>query len=409
MAACRFCQEGITQTFVDLGVSPLANAYVKPERLEHAESYYPLHARVCASCLLVQLPVLQRPEEIFSDYAYFSSISTSWLRHAESFAAQATQRFNLDRHSLVMEIASNDGYLLQFFKGMKIPVLGIEPAANVARAAMDKDIPTRVAFFDTELATDLAGRGEQADLVIANNVIAHVPDLNDFVAGLAKVLKSQGALSLEFPHLMELIRQVQFDTIYHEHFSYFSFFTMERVLDAHGLAVFDVQQLHTHGGSLRVYAQHRDAGRRPVNARVDTLRQQEARFGISSLETYTNFATRVQQTKRSLLRFLIGAKDTGASVAGYGAPAKGNTLLNYCGVRTDFLDYTVDLSPHKQGLYLPGVRIPILAPEVIRKRRPDYVLILPWNLREEIIGQLAYIREWGGKFVVPIPETAVIP
>lgn len=409
MATCRFCHEELTRTFVDLGVSPLANAYVKPEQLHLMEAFYPLHTRVCDKCLLVQLPQFEGPEHIFSDYAYFSSFSASWLHHAESFAAQATQRFNLDRHSLVVEIASNDGYLLQYFQGMKIPVLGIEPAANVARAAADKDIPTRVAFFGTGLADTLATQGEQGDLVIANNVIAHVPDLNDFVAGLARALKPHGVISLEFPHLMELIRHVQFDTIYHEHFSYFSFVTMEKVLEAHGLSIFDVQRLSTHGGSLRVFAQHRDTGPHPVSPRVEGMRQQETDFGMHSLTTYTGFTHHVHRAKRSLLRFLIDAKDAGAVIAGYGAPAKGNTLLNYCGIRNDFLDYTVDISPHKQGLYLPGVHIPILAPEVIRERRPDYVLVLPWNLREEITGQLGYIRDWGGKFVVPIPETAVIP
>ena len=405
---CRFCDAPLARTFVDLGASPLANAYLKPAQLQRMEPFYPLHVLVCESCLLTQLPMLERPEDIFSDYAYFSSFSESWLRHAASFANNARQRFQLDSRSMVIEIASNDGYLLQNFTAAGIPVLGIEPAANIARTAMDKGIPTQVAFFNSELADALAAQGKQADMIIANNVIAHVPELNDFVDGLRRILKPGGVISLEFPHLMELIRDTQFDTIYHEHFSYFSFLTMKKILGAHGLSVFDVEQLPTHGGSLRVYAKHSDNDRPQISERVDELLRLEKVFGMHSLTTYTNFTASVQAVKRSLLRFLIDAKDRGAVVAGYGAPAKGNTLLNYCGVRSDLLDYTVDLSPHKQGLFLPGVHIPIHAPEKIRETQPDYVLILPWNLRDEIMEQLAYIREWGGKFVVPVPEATVL-
>jgi SAM-dependent methyltransferase len=371
------------------------------------ERFYPLHARVCAGCLLVQVPSFETPEQIFSDYAYFSSFSDSWLAQCQAYAEAVACRFDLNEQSLVVEIASNDGYLLQFFKERHIPALGIEPAANVAEAARRRGIETLVRFFGQDLAAELGRQGKSADLVIANNVLAHVPDLHDFVAGLARMLKPQGVLTVEFPHLKCLIEQNQFDTIYHEHFSYFSFLVAKQVLARHGLAVFDVDRLPTHGGSLRVFAQLAASGRQPVTSAVDELLREEARDGFQALATYVGFADKAQTVKRDLLEFLITAKRQGRRVVGYGAPAKGNTLLNYCGIRTDFLDYTVDRNPAKQGQYLPGTHIPIFAPERLRETRPDYVLVLPWNLRQEIVSQLDFIRGWGGRFVVPIPRLEV--
>lgn len=407
--ACRFCAEPLTHSFVDLGASPLANSYLEPDDLERPEPFYPLHARVCAACFLVQLPAVQTPDHIFGDYAYFSSYSDSWLRHAERYAAMATARFALDGRSHVVEVASNDGYLLRYFRDRGVPVLGVEPAANCARVAEAAGIPTLVRFFGAETARALAAQGRQADLLIGNNVLAHVPDLNDFVAGIRLALRPGGVATLEFPHLARLIAETQFDTIYHEHYSYFSFTTVERVFAAHGLTLFDVEELPTHGGSLRIYARHAADDARPVEARVRALREREAAEGLGGLEPYLAFGERVREVKRALLDFLIEAKRAGRTVAAYGAPAKGNTLLNYGGIRGDFVDYTVDRSPHKQGRFLPGTRIPILAPERLRETRPDYVLLLPWNLREEIVAQHAYVREWGGQFVVPIPTVAVLP
>jgi 2-polyprenyl-3-methyl-5-hydroxy-6-metoxy-1,4-benzoquinol methylase len=404
--ACRFCSTPLEHTFADLGMSPLANSYLRPEDLAKPESFYPLHAYVCERCFLVQLPELESPEAIFSDYAYFSSYSDSWLDHARRFAGAACDRFDLGEQSLVMEIASNDGYLLQFFHQRGIPVLGIEPAANVAEAARERGIETVTEFFGTGLAGRLAAEGRRPDLLIGWNVLAHTPYLEDFVAGLEAVLAPGGAVVLEFPHILHLIDENQFDTIYHEHFSYFSFGTVAEVLAAHGLKVFDVEETPTHGGSLRVFAEHRGRGR-TVEERVGELLRREEERGLRTLEPYLDFGERVKATKRRLLEFLLRAKAEGKSVAGYGAPAKGNTLLNYCGLRTDFLDYTVDRSPHKQGCFLPGTRIPIHAPDRIRETRPDYVLILPWNLRDEIAEQMQDVRAWGGKFVVPIPEVEV--
>jgi len=393
---------------VDLGLSPLSNSYLRAEQLNQMEPFYPLHARVCSACFLVQLEEYERPENIFQDYSYFSSFSESWLRHASEYATQASGRFELNGETSVMEIGSNDGYLLQYFKFRGIPVLGIEPAENVARAAEGKGIPTISRFFGMQMARELASDGRQADLLIGNNVLAHVPDLNDFVAGMKLVLKPRGIISMEFPHLLQLIESSQFDTIYHEHFSYFSFCTAERIFQKHGLRVFDVEMIPTHGGSLRLYASDAAEDQRPTSPRVSQLRQAELSAGIHDLATYTSFAERVRETKRALLEFLIGVKRARKSIVGYGAPAKGNTLLNYCGIGRDFLDYTVDISPHKQNHFLPGTHIPIYRPDMIRKTRPDYVLILPWNLRDEIVGQLADIREWCGRFVVPIPSVEVI-
>jgi len=405
---CRFCGSPLSLSFADLGMSPLSNAYLKPEQLGKMEAFYPLHAWVCESCFLVQLEEFESPEHIFSDYAYFSSFSDSWLDHARQFTDQVTKRFALDASSFVVEIASNDGYLLQYFVARGVPVLGIEPAANVAVEAERKGVPTLVKFFGTQTALDLKAAGKQVDLLIGNNVLAHVPGLNDFVAGMKILLKPGGVVSMEFPHLLRLIDENQFDTIYHEHFSYFSFLVAERVFAKHGLTIFDVEEIPTHGGSLRIFAKHASNSALPVGERVSALRRREQAAGLDRADTYRAFAEKVKATKRSLLRFLIDAREAGKRVVGYGAPAKGNTLLNYCGVRTDLLEYTVDRSPHKQGHFLPGIHIPIYAPEKIRETRPDYVLILPWNLKGEIMEQMTEVRSWGGKFVVPIPEVRVL-
>ena len=405
---CRFCGAPLSHVFVDLGASPLANSYLEPADLLKAEAYYPLCVYVCAACLLVQLPEEERPEAIFSDYAYFSSYSDSWLRHARDYAAAMIERFGFGAGHQVVEIASNDGYLLRWFKERGIPVLGVEPARNVAEAAESAGIPTVVKFFGEATARELAAQGVRADLLVGNNVLAHVPGLNDFVAGLKILLAPSGVLTMEFPHLLRLMAEDQFDTIYHEHYSYFSFATVRKVFAAHGLTLFDVEELPTHGGSLRIYARHDADASMPVGERVADLLAREEAAGLGGLATYRSFGERVQRVKRGLLRFLIQTKEDGKSVAGYGAPAKGNTLLNYCGVRTDFLDYTVDRSPHKQGRYLPGTRIPIHGPDRLRETRPDYVLILPWNLKEEIVEQMADVRAWGGRFVVAIPEIRVL-
>lgn len=406
---CRSCGTTLEHTFVDLGMSPLANSYIKPEQLNRMEPFYPLHVYVCEKCLLVQLEQFSTPHEIFSDYAYFSSFSDSWLSHAKAYVDMITDRFRLDRNSRVVEIASNDGYLLQNFVERGIPVLGVEPAANVAEVAKKKGINTKVAFFGEKTALDLTAEGWNADLIIGNNVLAHVPDLNDFVKGLKVLLKPTGLITMEFPHLLQLMEQNQFDTIYHEHFSYFSFIAVEQVFARHGMKLFDVEELPTHGGSLRIYACHDQDASKPIGTRVRELKSREEATGFGRLDHYLSFGPQVEATKRKLLSFLISARQEGKRVVGYGAPAKGNTLLNYCGVRTDLIDYTVDRSPHKQGHFLPGVHIPIYAPEQIRQTHPDYLLILPWNLREEVMQQMSCIREWGGKFVLPIPEVKVYP
>jgi SAM-dependent methyltransferase len=405
--ACRLCAAPLEVTFCDLGMSPLSNAFVKPSDAHRGETFYPLHAWVCGRCFLVQLEAFEAPEQIFGDYVYFSSYSDSWLAHARRYVDAMRGRLALSAGSLVIEVASNDGYLLQYFKQAGVPVLGIEPARNVAAAAEKKGIPTLTEFFSRALAERLAREGRRADLIVANNVMAHVPDLNDFVAGLRLALKPTGVLTVEVPHLLKLIEERQFDTIYHEHFSYFSFATACRALERHGIEVHDVEQLPTHGGSLRVHAGPSEAGRQASPA-VAALLAAERAAGLDALATYGSFSEEVKRSKRALLEFLIGAQRAGKRVAGYGAPAKGNTLLNYCGIRADLLEYTVDRSPHKQGLLLPGTRIPVYAPEKIAETRPDYVLILPWNLKDEICEQMRGIREWGGRFVLPIPEPAVI-
>ncbi|MBF9236248.1 methyltransferase domain-containing protein [Hymenobacter sp. BT683] len=410
--ACRFCGAPLHVTFVDLGTSPLCQDHVRPENFNRAEAFYALHARVCQMCLLVQVGDLVSPTDVFpNDYAYFSSYSPSWLRHARQYTDMVVARYGLGPEHRVVEVASNDGYLLQYFVEKGLPVLGIEPAENVAAFARSKGINTLSKFFGLATAREVAASHGQADMLIGNNVLAHVPDINDFVAGLGQLLKPTGVLTMEFPHLLRLVAGNQFDTIYHEHFSYLSFWTVEHIFARHGLAVFDVEELPTHGGSLRIHARHTNCPNPAlaVTPAVSALRTLEIRAGICTLEFYTGFAARVQETKRKLLTFLIEAKRAGKAVVGYGAPGKGNTLLNYCGIRTDFVDYTVDLSPHKQGNFLPGTRLPIYHPDHILETRPDYVLILPWNLREEIMEQMAIVRSWGGQFVVPIPEVTVYP
>jgi hypothetical protein len=389
-------------------MSPLANSYRAPVDANQSETFYPLHVFVCDACYLVQLPQAASPESIFSDYAYFSSFSQSWLAHAEAYTQEMVGRLGLTRTSQVVEIASNDGYLLQYFMRAEVPVLGIEPAANVASHAQAKGIPTRVTFFGSDVARQLSSEGVAADLLLGNNVLAHVPELDDFIEGLRILLKPTGVITMEFPHLLQLMRYTQFDTIYHEHFSYFSLLAVERIFAAHGLRLFDVAELPTHGGSLRIFACHAGDATRPASERVTDLKRREREAGLDGLAAYRDFASRVKRVKRNLLRFLIDAREQGKTVVGYGAPAKGNTLLNYCGIRTDLLDFTVDLSPHKQGKLLPGVHIPIAAPDRIREARPDYVLILPWNLRDEIVRQMADVRSWGGRFVVPIPDLEVV-
>jgi hypothetical protein len=407
--ACRFCGTALRHTFVDLGMSPLCETYLNADQLNQMEPFYPLRVFLCENCLLVQLQEYVSAESIFTEYAYFSSYSESWLAHAKTYTEKMIERFALGSKSQVVELASNDGYLLQYFVAADIPALGIEPAANVAAAALERNVPTLVRFFNQELATELAAQGKRADLLLGNNVLAQVPDLNSFVAGMKTLLADRGVITLEFPHLLRLMQENQFDTIYHEHFSYFSLITAEAILSAHGLRIFDVEELSTHGGSLRIYACHFADGSKPTGARVHELRTRENSHGITRVECYSSFAEQVRETKRALLEFLIEAKRSGKTIVGYGAPGKGNTLLNYCGIRTDFLAYTVDRNPYKHGKFLPGTHIPIYEPERIRETKPDYVFILPWNLKDEIMQQNSYIREWGGQFVVPIPSVQVYP
>jgi len=406
---CRFCKNQLEHSVVDLGMSPLCQKHVKPENVNDMEKFYPLHAYICEHCWLMQLEEFATPDEIFADeYAYFSSYSESWLEHARKYTEQMTERFKPGANSLVAEIASNDGYLLQWFVQKGIPVLGIDPAANVAKAAREKGVRTEVEFFGKNTAKKLTKKYGKADLLLGNNVLAHVPDINDFVAGMKKMLNTNGVITMEFPHLQRLIDANQFDTIYHEHFSYLSFVAVNRIFTHHGITLFDVEELPTHGGSLRIYGKHAEDTSKEVTNNVTELLKREIDLGFETLEYYSRFEEKVKETKRKILDFLIQAKRDGKSVAGYGAPGKGNTLLNYCGVRTDFIDYTVDMSPHKQGNFLPGTHIPILHPDAIKETKPDYVFILPWNLKEEIMEQHKYIRDWKGKFVIPIPELTVL-
>lgn len=404
---CRFCNEPLTQIFVDLGMSPLSNSFLKLDMLDRAEKFYPLRVFVCDKCFLVQLQEFESPENIFGDYAYFSSYSETWLKHAENYVDSILGRFDFDSYSLVIELASNDGYLLQYFKKRGIPILGIEPAANVARVAEKKGIPTIVKFFSVETAKELRNQGRRADLIAGNNVLAHVPNLNDFVEGMKIILKPQGVITMEFPHLLQLIRQNQFDTIYHEHFSYFSLLTVKKVFSSHGLVIFDVEEIPTHGGSLRIYAKHAENDSFTISRRVHDLLEKEKRLGLADISTYMNFSEKVKAVKQCLQEFFISAKNNEKKIVCYGAAAKGNTLLNYCKISSDFVDYVVDRSPYKQGLFLPGTHIPIKNPETISETKPDYLVILPWNLKDEIMQQMSYIRNWGGKFVILIPEVQI--
>ncbi|MGZ7124099.1 MAG: methyltransferase domain-containing protein [Halobacteriota archaeon] len=407
MLRCRICENELGEPFLSLGNSPLSNAYLSKEELKRNEWYYPLDLYVCDKCYLVQLEEFEAPENIFSaDYAYFSSYSGSWLEHCRRYSESVVKRFVLDHRSFVVEIGSNDGYLLQYFKRFGIPILGIEPAVGAAEEAIKRGIPTDTAFFNTSYAKQLQN-GKQADLLIGNNVLAHNPDLHDFVEGIQIALKPDGVVTMEFPHLLRLIKGNQFDTVYHEHFSYFSFRAALTLFAKHDLEVFDVEEISTHGGSLRIYARHKNDASKPQTHRVEELLKKEAAAGLFNLDTYDKVGENVALTKRLLLQCLITIKNSGKQIVGYGAPAKGNTLLNYCGIRTDFLDYTVDRNPAKQGKFLPGTHLPIQHPDAIKQQKPDYILILPWNIKNEIIGQLSYVREWGGKFIIPIPTVTI--
>lgn len=406
---CRFCNSELEYSVIDLGMSPLCQKHVKPEDVNRMEKFYPLNVFICHHCWLMQLEEFATPSEIFAEeYAYFSSYSSSWLDHTRRYSEMMTERFGFNQKSLVCEIACNDGYLLQWFHKKGIPVLGIDPAWNVAAAAREKGIRTEVDFFGYEMALKLSKKYSKADLLVGNNVLAHVPDINDFVKGMKTMLAPGGVITMEFPHLQRLIEGNQFDTIYHEHFSYLSFIVVNRIFAHHGITLFDVEELPTHGGSIRIFGKHSDDIGKKVTNRVSELLQRESDLGFETQQYYSLFEEQVKETKRKLLDFLIRVKRKGKTVVGYGAPGKGNTLLNYCGVRTDFIDYTVDMSPHKQGNYLPGTRIPIFHPEKIKETKPDYILILPWNLKDEITRQHNYVKSWGGKFVVPIPELAIL-
>lgn len=409
MKSCRSCGSPLPRPFLDLGNSPLSNGYLSEGDTHVMEPYYPLECYYCPHCSLVQLDEFEAPDRIFSsNYAYFSSYSSSWLAHCKTYVAMMIGRFGYDKDSLVMEIASNDGYLLQYFKEQHIPVKGVEPAAGTAEVAIAKGIPTDITFFNTNYAKDMVAQNSWADLIIGNNVLAHNPNLNDFVEGLHIALKHHGIITMEFPHLLQLIANNQFDTIYQEHYSYLSLHSVRYLFNAHQLEIFDVDELPTHGGSLRIYAKHKADRIHEISPRVAEVLEKEKRAGLLDPVAYEEFSRRVEATKRALLASLIAIKNEGKSVVGYGAPAKGNTLLNYCGIRTDFLDYTVDANPHKQNLFLPGTHIPIKHPDQIRIDKPDYILILPWNIGEEIMEQLSFVREWGGKFIIPIPDVRVI-
>jgi len=403
---CRFCNEVLTNIFVDLGMSPLSNAFLKKEMID-SEKKYPLCAYVCDNCFLVQIPEFEKPENIFDDYAYFSSYSSTWLQHAENYVNMIIKKFNFNEKNFVVEIASNDGYLLQFFKEKNIPILGIEPAVNVAKVAIEKEIPTITKFFSVNTANELRIEGKNPDLIIGNNVLAHVPNLNDFVQGLKILLKPNGVITLEFPHLLQLIQLNQFDTIYHEHFSYFSLTSLYQIFSSHNLNIFDVEELSTHGGSLRIFVKHSSNILYEKKQSVSKMLQVEEEFGLKKIETYKNFSNKVKKTKDGLRRFLENVKKENKKIACYGAAAKGNTLLNYCDVKSDEIEYVVDKNPHKQGLLLPGTHIPIKTPEEIFQTKPDYVLILAWNLKDEIMLQMEKIKTWGGKFVIPIPEVKI--
>ena len=407
-ARCRFCKAPLRHTFVDLGMSPLCESYLTADQLNGMEPFYPLHVKVCEACFLVQLEQYVSAEHIFAEYAYFSSYSDSWLKHSSNYVDMITERLDLGAQSLAVELASNDGYLLQYFVNKGIPVLGVEPAVNVAKVAEQKGVSTLVKFFGCQTALQMVAAGHAADLVIGNNVLAQVPDLNDFVGGIRILLKPGGVATLEFPHLERLMAENQYDTIYHEHFSYFSLITVEKIFASHGLVLFDVDEIPTHGGSIRIYLRHIEDISKPITPAVVKLREREFKAGLDRINTYATFSEQVVESKRALLELLVGLRRERKVVAGYGAPGKGNTLLNYCGIRTDFLEFTVDRNPYKHGRFLPGTHIPIHPVERIRERRPDYILILPWNLKTEIVAQLSYAREWGARFIVPIPVARIL-
>ena len=407
-ANCRLCGETLEHMMLDLGMSPPCQNRIYEHQLNHMEAFYPLRVFLCEHCFLVQLEEYVAPENIFDEYGYFSSYSESWVKHAKDYVDMISDRLDLGADSRVVELASNDGYLLQHFVAKSIPCMGVEPAANVAQAAIDKGIPTTVRFFGQATAEHVAKEFGSADLIVGNNVLAHVPDLNDFVAGIKKLLAPGGVVTMEFPHLQRLMEENQFDTIYHEHFSYFSFVVANRVFARHGMTLFDVQELKSHGGSIRIFARHDNDESKPVEPSVEQLIRREEQAGYLDTAIYDNFASQVQATKRNILSFLIEQKDAGKTIVGYGAPGKGNTLLNYCGIRENLLDYTVDISPHKQGTFTPGTHIPVFSPDKLKETRPEYILILPWNLTDEIVSRNAYVSEWGGKFVVPIPTIKVV-
>lgn len=393
---------------MDLGTSPLSNAFLKKEMLDNVEKKFPLCAYVCDNCFLVQLPEFEKPENIFEDYAYFSSYSCTWLEHAKNYVSMMIKKFGFNEKSLVLEIASNDGYLLQFFKEKNVPILGIEPALNVAKVAKEKGIPTLTKFFSVDTANELRKEGKLADLIVGNNVLAHVPNLNEFVKGLKILLKSTGVITLEFPHILQLIQKNQFDTIYHEHFSYFSLLTLRKIFSFHGLIIFDVDEIPTHGGSLRIYVRHTENDDIPINERINNLLEKEKQYELENISTYINFIKNVEKAKTKLQKFINCARESGKKIVCYGAAAKGNTLLNYCKIEKNFIDYVVDQNPYKQGLFLPGTHIPIKSPDEIQKTKPDYIIILPWNLKDEIMEQMKEVKDWGGKFVIPIPEVYIV-
>ena len=405
---CRFCKSKILTNFANLGKTPLSNSFLKKSHLRKKEKTFPLHAYVCNNCLLVQLKEFKSPKEIFSEYVYFSSFSKSWLEHSKTFSEEMIRKLKLNEKNQIIEIASNDGYLLQYFKERKIPVLGIEPAKNVAKSAIKKGIPTIIKFFGTKTAKELVDKGIKADLIIGNNVLAHVPNLNDFVRGLKFLLKENGVISLEFPHILKLIQKNQFDTIYHEHFSYFSFYTIRKIFSKHQLSIFDVNEISTHGGSLRIFVKHSKNQKIKTRKSVQNLIKKEKKFKINKINTYKEFQPKIENIKKNIQQFFVNSKKDKIKVVGYGAPAKGNTLLNYCGINKKNLKYTVDVSPHKKGMFLPGTHIEVKDPKEIKKTKPDYVFILPWNLKDEIIHEHEYIKKWGGKFVIPIPRVRII-
>ena len=404
---CRGCGNNLTQTFIDLGKSPLANSYLKKNEIKN-EKKIPLKVYVCKKCFLIQLPKFETPKKIFSEYAYFSSFSSEWVNHAKKFADEISKKMKLDKEKMVLEIASNDGYLLQFFLNKKIPILGIEPAKNIAKVAQKKGIPTKVAFFDAKLALKLKEEGVKPNLIIANNVLAHVPDIHSFIKGLKLILSLDGIITIEVPHLLKLIKNVEFDTIYHEHYSYFSLKVLKKIFEEHDLSIFDVKEISTHGGSLRIYVKHKNNKKFKITKNIEHVLKKEKLEKLEKMETYEEFQDRVNRIKNELILFLKNAKKNKKKVIAYGAPAKGNTLLNFCNIKKDLIEFTVDKNPYKQKLFLPGSHIPIKNPEKIIKTNPDFILILPWNIKDEIINQIKNIQKWRGKFVIPIPNLKII-